>query len=114
MSFDILNSTQELIELLHSSIPGLIPLSMEEEDEFDKLMAFDEEFSDDEQFPPPISPYSAPNLVQSYAALLNLGLLGDDFVRLNRAAMIRFLARCQNDDGSSVLCSLSSAIRLIV
>ena len=103
--------------MIDSSIPGLIPLSAEEEDEFAKLMAFDgEDFSDDDlpDFAAPVSPFSSPNLVQSYAALLNLGLLGDDYVRLERRAMIRFLARCQNDDGSSVLHSLRSISMLIV
>lgn len=112
MRFVNSKSIQRLIEVLDSSIPGLIALSAEEEDEFAKLMAFDgEDFSDDDgpDFATPISPFASPNLVQSYAALLNLGLLGDDFVRLNRRAMIRFLARCQNDDGSSGVCSLHIA-----
>lgn len=83
-------------------MPNLIPLSLDEEEEFDRLMAFDDEFPDEAPLPNPVSPSISPepNLIQSYTALLNLGLLSDDFSRLNRAGIIRFVAKCQNDDGS--------------
>ncbi|POY71800.1 hypothetical protein BMF94_5161 [Rhodotorula taiwanensis] len=40
------------------------------------------------------------NVIQTYTAMLVLGLLGDDFERLDRAALKRFLRECQNQDGS--------------
>lgn len=46
------------------------------------------------------STYCPPNLIQSYTALLILGILDDDFTRLNRAGLLRFVARCQINDGS--------------
>lgn len=42
------------------------------------------------------------NVIQTYTAMLVLGLLGDDFERLDRAALKRFLRECQNQDGSCV------------
>ncbi|KAM0752206.1 terpenoid cyclases/Protein prenyltransferase [Meredithblackwellia eburnea MCA 4105] len=55
------------------------------------------------QLPPPTtssSDFSPAHLIQSYTALLILGMLGDDFTRLDRAGLLRFLARCQGGDGS--------------
>lgn len=43
-----------------------------------------------------------PNLIQSYTALLNLGLLSDDYARLNWKGLLGFVKRCQNEDGSCV------------
>lgn len=46
------------------------------------------------------APLSPANLIQSYTALLLLGILGDDFRRLDRTGLLRFIARCQNRNGS--------------
>ncbi|BGP55355.1 geranylgeranyl transferase type-1 subunit beta [Rhodotorula sphaerocarpa] len=40
------------------------------------------------------------NIIQTYTALLVLGLFDDDFTRLDRAGLKRFLRACQNADGS--------------
>lgn len=78
---------------------------MEEEEEFAR---FDDYESDEESIPgtsafPPLpteAPLSPASLIQSYTALSLLGILSDDFGRLDRKALVRFIARCQNDDGS--------------
>lgn len=77
-----------------------ISLNDEEEEEFARLMAFPD---DKDNLPPPTaeeSPLSPANLIQSYTALLILALLSDNFARLDQQALLRFVARCQNDDGS--------------
>lgn len=43
------------------------------------------------------------NVIQTYTALAVLGLLGDDYARLDRTALKRFLGECQNRDGSCVV-----------
>ncbi|KAF7326308.1 Terpenoid cyclases/Protein prenyltransferase [Mycena kentingensis (nom. inval.)] len=43
---------------------------------------------------------STPHLITTYAALLSLAALRDDFTRLNRAGVIAFLRACQRSDGS--------------
>ncbi|KAF7323545.1 Terpenoid cyclases/Protein prenyltransferase [Mycena kentingensis (nom. inval.)] len=43
---------------------------------------------------------STPHLITTYAALLSLAALRDDFTRLNRAGVIAFLRACQRPDGS--------------
>lgn len=43
------------------------------------------------------------NVIQTYTALCVLGLLGDDYSRLDRTGLKRFLGGCQNEDGSWVL-----------
>lgn len=78
----------------------MVPLTLSEEEEFARLMEFDGE---DE--PPALDDQtclSPPNLIQSYTALLILGILSDDFSRLDRAGLLRFVARCQLPDGSYV------------
>ncbi|GAA5861615.1 hypothetical protein JCM3774_002647 [Rhodotorula dairenensis] len=40
------------------------------------------------------------HVIQTYTALSVLGLLGDDYARLDRTALKRFLSKCQNRDGS--------------
>lgn len=101
-----LSHIHEIAQLMHDSrlIPGLIPLSLTEEEEFARLMEYEDDSDLDEDLPPlglsNESRYAPPNIIQSYTAILLLGLLGDDFSRLDRKSMIRFLARCQNDDGS--------------
>ncbi|ORY92956.1 terpenoid cyclases/protein prenyltransferase alpha-alpha toroid [Leucosporidium creatinivorum] len=91
------------------SLPTPIPLDDKEAADFARLMAFPD--SDDEDPPhgegsalpsasTAESTYCPPNLIQSYTALLILGILNDDFTRLNRAGLLRFVARCQMDDGS--------------
>ncbi|GAA5974013.1 hypothetical protein JCM8115_005986 [Rhodotorula mucilaginosa] len=40
------------------------------------------------------------NVIQTYTALCVLGLLGDDYSRLDRTGLKRFLGECQNEDGS--------------
>ena len=42
------------------------------------------------------------NVIQTYTALCVLGLLGDDYSRLDRPGLKRFLGECQNEDGSWV------------
>lgn len=83
-----------------SSALDAIPLNDEEAEEFARLMAFPDDVDD---LPPrgaEESPLSPAHLIQSYTALLVLALLSDDFTRLDRQALLRFVARCQNDDGS--------------
>ncbi|KAI0642970.1 terpenoid cyclases/Protein prenyltransferase [Trametes meyenii] len=46
------------------------------------------------------SEYEAPHLVMTYTALISLAILRDDFSKLDRAGIIRFLRACQLDDGS--------------
>ncbi|KAM0787769.1 hypothetical protein ACM66B_003824 [Microbotryomycetes sp. NB124-2] len=46
------------------------------------------------------TPLVPANLIQSYAALLILGMLDDDFVQLNKAGLLRFVGSCQMTDGS--------------
>ncbi|GAA6049663.1 hypothetical protein JCM3770_005059 [Rhodotorula araucariae] len=41
-----------------------------------------------------------PHIIQSYTALLILGLLDDDYSRLDRQGLVRFIGACQNGDGS--------------
>lgn len=45
------------------------------------------------------------NIIQSYTALLNLAILDDGLQRLDRVGMVRFLAECQERDGSLVTLS---------
>ncbi|BGP31803.1 geranylgeranyl transferase type-1 subunit beta [Rhodotorula toruloides] len=40
------------------------------------------------------------SLIQTYTALLILGLLDDNFERLNRQNLLRFIGACQTSDGS--------------
>ncbi|KAG9119213.1 hypothetical protein FRC07_005856, partial [Ceratobasidium sp. 392] len=40
------------------------------------------------------------NLIMTYAALLTLSILRDDFSRLDKSGLLRFVASCQNSDGS--------------
>ncbi|KAG9098501.1 hypothetical protein FS749_003674 [Ceratobasidium sp. UAMH 11750] len=40
------------------------------------------------------------NLIMSYAAILTLAILRDDFSRLDKPGLQRFVAKCQNPDGS--------------
>lgn len=90
------------------AIPNAIPLTTKEEEEFARLMDFPDSDDDDRPaFQPPSrtppsaeTPLSPANVIQSYTAILCLAILDDDFSRLDRAGLIRFLARCQNDDGS--------------
>ncbi|TFK48769.1 terpenoid cyclases/Protein prenyltransferase [Heliocybe sulcata] len=44
--------------------------------------------------------YDAPHLIMTYTALLSLSILRDDFSRLNRAGLLKFLEHCQRSDGS--------------
>ncbi|GEM07421.1 geranylgeranyl transferase type-1 subunit beta [Rhodotorula toruloides] len=41
-----------------------------------------------------------PNLIQTYTALLILGLLDDDFKRIDRQGLLRLIGACQTADGS--------------
>ncbi|GAA5842543.1 hypothetical protein JCM11251_004900 [Rhodosporidiobolus azoricus] len=49
---------------------------------------------------PTFSSVDYPHVIQSYTALLILGLLDDDFSRLDRQGLLDFVGRCQNEDGS--------------
>ncbi|KAI0770607.1 terpenoid cyclases/Protein prenyltransferase [Fomes fomentarius] len=44
--------------------------------------------------------YDTPHLVMTYTALLCLAILRDDFSKLDRSGVLRFLRACQQDDGS--------------
>ncbi|EPT00297.1 hypothetical protein FOMPIDRAFT_1030563 [Fomitopsis schrenkii] len=44
--------------------------------------------------------YDVPHLIMTYTALMSLAILRDDFVRLDRAGILRFVRSCQRDDGS--------------
>ncbi|KAJ7149043.1 terpenoid cyclases/protein prenyltransferase alpha-alpha toroid [Mycena crocata] len=46
------------------------------------------------------SDQDSPHLIMTYAALLSLSMLHDDFSRLNRAGLLKFVASCQNRNGS--------------
>ncbi|KAK4047711.1 geranylgeranyl transferase type-1 subunit beta [Microbotryomycetes sp. JL201] len=46
------------------------------------------------------TPLVPANLIQSYAALLILAILDDNFQRLDLLGLIRFIGSCQTDDGS--------------
>ncbi|OJT02212.1 Geranylgeranyl transferase type-1 subunit beta [Trametes pubescens] len=46
------------------------------------------------------SEYDLPHLVMTYTALSSLSILRDDFSKLDRAGIIRFLTACQQPDGS--------------
>lgn len=94
-------------------MPGAIPLSLDEEEEFARLMAFED---DEDDAPPPAAAqdeqsFSPAHIIQSYTALLILGLLSDDYSSLDRAGLLRFVARCQCSDGSSV--PFSDFLRLL-
>ncbi|GAA5997900.1 uncharacterized protein JCM10292_006893 [Rhodotorula paludigena] len=40
------------------------------------------------------------HVIQSYTALIVLGILGDDYARLDRPGLLRFVGDCQQEDGS--------------
>ncbi|KAI0351394.1 terpenoid cyclases/Protein prenyltransferase [Trametes cingulata] len=44
--------------------------------------------------------YETPHLVMTYTALLSLAILRDDFTKLDRTGIVRFLRACQRQDGS--------------
>ncbi|KAF9453163.1 terpenoid cyclases/Protein prenyltransferase [Macrolepiota fuliginosa MF-IS2] len=46
------------------------------------------------------SNYDTPHIIMTYTALLALALLRDDFSRLDRPGLIKFLRACQREDGS--------------
>ncbi|SCZ99519.1 BZ3500_MvSof-1268-A1-R1_Chr3-1g06058 [Microbotryum saponariae] len=93
---------------------NLVPLaSQRDQDDFDRLMGYPDSDSDSHSgeenasetpSPAPPSqlehPLAPANLIQTYTAILILGILKDDFRRLDRKALLRFIARCQNGDGS--------------
>lgn len=84
-------------------MPNAIELTAEEEEEFARFDDYNSESDGEEESFLPHSidvPLSPANMIQSYTAILILGILDDDFKRLNKTALIRFIARCQNDDGS--------------
>ncbi|SCV71182.1 BQ2448_2770 [Microbotryum intermedium] len=100
-------------EIHQDSSINLVPLSSQrDQDDFDRLMDYLDSDSDSEthlesrgtiskapapQFEHPLAPA---NLIQTYTAILILGILEDDFSRLDRKALLRFMARCQLEDGS--------------
>ncbi|GAA5949163.1 hypothetical protein JCM3775_001153, partial [Rhodotorula graminis] len=53
--------------------------------------------ADDARAPNDLDP---PHLIQTYTALVILGLLDDDYARLRRQDLARFIGACQNPDGS--------------
>lgn len=44
----------------------------------------------------------------TYTALMSLAILRDDFTRLDRAGILRFVRSCQREDGRHVLFTTSS------
>ncbi|KAF8627487.1 hypothetical protein AX17_006298 [Amanita inopinata Kibby_2008] len=44
--------------------------------------------------------YDTPHVIMTYAAMVSLAILRDDFKRLDRANLINFLRTCQRKDGS--------------
>ncbi|KAI9069323.1 terpenoid cyclases/Protein prenyltransferase [Trametes sanguinea] len=48
----------------------------------------------------PSSDCDNPHLVMTYTALLSLAILRDDFSKLDRKGILRFLSACQQEDGS--------------
>ncbi|KAL1946071.1 hypothetical protein VTO73DRAFT_15198 [Trametes versicolor] len=57
-------------------------------------------FMTPENFSGTPSEYDLPHLVMTYTALSSLSILRDDFSKLDRAGIIRFLRACQQADGS--------------
>jgi geranylgeranyl transferase type-1 subunit beta len=43
---------------------------------------------------------NAPHIIMTYAALSSLAILRDDFSRLDRSGILKFLRACQRKDGS--------------
>jgi len=50
----------------------------------------DEEYTD----------YDTPHIIMTYTAFIGLAILRDDFSKLDRSGIIRFLRTCQREDGS--------------
>ncbi|KAI0698455.1 terpenoid cyclases/Protein prenyltransferase [Cytidiella melzeri] len=46
------------------------------------------------------SEFDTPNLIMTYTALLTLAILRDDFTRLERPGLVKFVRACQREDGS--------------
>ncbi|KAJ8474160.1 hypothetical protein ONZ45_g16047 [Pleurotus djamor] len=46
------------------------------------------------------SEYEVPHVIMTYTAMLSLAILRDDFSKLNRQGIVRFLRSCQREDGS--------------
>lgn len=45
------------------------------------------------------SDYDSPHMIVTYTALLSLAILRDDFTRLDRPGLVKFLGSCQRPDG---------------
>ncbi|KAJ6591620.1 terpenoid cyclases/protein prenyltransferase alpha-alpha toroid, partial [Mycena vulgaris] len=54
----------------------------------------------DSPLPEPYSDYDGPHLVMTYTALLTLAILRDDFSKLDRSGLVKFIRACQRDNGS--------------
>ncbi|GBE85095.1 Geranylgeranyl transferase type-1 subunit beta [Sparassis crispa] len=52
------------------------------------------------EIPGKYSEYDTPHLIMTYTALLSLAILRDDFSKLDRPGILKFLRACQQDDGS--------------
>ncbi|KAJ7862322.1 terpenoid cyclases/Protein prenyltransferase [Mycena leptocephala] len=50
--------------------------------------------------PGPFMSRTSPHIIMTYTALLSLSMLQDDFSRLNRPGLLRFVGSCQNRNGS--------------
>ncbi|KAJ7066578.1 terpenoid cyclases/protein prenyltransferase alpha-alpha toroid, partial [Mycena amicta] len=48
----------------------------------------------------PYGAYDGPHLVMTYTALLTLAILRDDFTKLDRTGLVKFVRSCQKEDGS--------------
>jgi len=44
--------------------------------------------------------YDTPHIIMTYAGLLTLAIFRDDFKRLDRPSLVKFLRACQREDGS--------------
>jgi geranylgeranyl transferase type-1 subunit beta len=45
------------------------------------------------------SDHDTPQIIMTYTALLSLSILRDNFSRLDRKGVLKFLKSCQNSDG---------------
>ncbi|KAI0049451.1 terpenoid cyclases/Protein prenyltransferase [Auriscalpium vulgare] len=53
-----------------------------------------------QNIPAEYTDYSTPHLIMTYCALLSLAILRDDFARLDRPGLLKFIRSCQDIDGS--------------
>ncbi|KAJ7765381.1 terpenoid cyclases/protein prenyltransferase alpha-alpha toroid [Mycena maculata] len=54
----------------------------------------------DSPVPEPYTEHDGPHLVMTYTALLTLAILRDDFSKLDRPGLVKFIRACQRENGS--------------